>query len=242
MSMKFKALSFSLAGRSKPNEDSTLIKALGDNAIVLGVADGMGGKPGGAIASKTALELISTLVGDESAVSIEKLFQEVRSALKVKSAETEDFQDMATTLSIVLVKDKLALVGHVGDCRVYHLRSSGLISRTKDQTEVQRLLDDGILSKQRAQEYRRKNILLSVMNAEDTYDLQTNEFEVEPGDRLLLLTDGAYSLIQKNEIRDISINSSTIEIFLSEIQKKIESGKIRDDYSVIACEIYHLRS
>jgi hypothetical protein len=45
-------------------------------------------------------------------------------------------------------------------------------------------------------------------------------------------------LIQKNEIRDISVSSDSIEVFLSEIQKKIESRKIRDDYSAVACELY----
>lgn len=236
--MKYEAVSFSMPGRSKPNEDSTLIKGLADGSFVLGIADGMGGKPGGAIASKTTVDLISSFIESNPSASISTLFEEVKKGLIVKGSEIKDFEHMATTLSLVFVKDKRAQVGHVGDCRIYHLRSNGLISRTKDQTEVQRLIDDGILSKQRAQDYHRKNILLSVMNASDSYELQLNEFELEAGDRLLLLTDGAHSLIQKNEIRDLSVNNSSIEKFLLEMKKTIESRKIRDDYSAVACEIY----
>ncbi|MFL1523692.1 PP2C family protein-serine/threonine phosphatase [Pseudomonas sp. O230] len=235
--MKYEAVSFSKAGRSKPNEDSTLIKELGDSAIVLAVADGMGGKPGGAIASKTAVEVISSLVDKDFGISVESLFEEVKKNLALKGDEMKELREMATTLSLVFIKDKQAVVGHVGDCRIYHLRANGLVSRTKDQTEVQRLIDDGILSKQRAQNYHRKNILLSVMNAADDYTLQLDSFGLESGDRLVLLTDGAHSLIQKNEMRDISVNAKSMTNFISEIKNTIESRKIRDDYSVVACEV-----
>ncbi|MFJ7109442.1 PP2C family protein-serine/threonine phosphatase [Pseudomonas sp. NPDC098740] len=233
--MKYSAVSFSTAGRSKPNEDSTLIKEIGVNSILLAVADGMGGKPGGAIASKTAVEAIATLFERNVATSIETAFEKVKTELINNSINT--YKDMATTLSMLLITQTHALVGHVGDCRIYHLRGNGIISRTKDQSEVQRLIDDGILSKQRAKNYHRKNILLSVMNASDKYDLQQNNFELERGDRLILMTDGAHSLIQKSEIRDLSVSNNSLPIFLSEIKSKIETRKIRDDYSVIACEI-----
>lgn len=236
--MKYVAVSFSKAGRSKPNEDSTLIKELGDSGIVLAIADGMGGKPGGAVASKAAVDLISAFVDKDPDISVEKLFEEIKINLTQKSKESNELGEMATTLSMVMIKAKLAMVGHVGDCRIYHLRANGLVSRTKDQTEVQRLIDDGILSKQRAQNYHRKNILLSVLNAADDYTLQLNSFDLKSGDRLVLLTDGAHSLIHKSEIRDISIRVESVEGLLSEIKNTIESRKIRDDYSVVACEIY----
>lgn len=237
MAMSHKAISFSRAGRNKPNEDSILIKELGDSAILLGIADGMGGKPGGATASKTVIQTAAKVMEAAPSTSVEMLFDEAQKALLSISREYEELTDMATTLSLVLIKDNQAVIGHVGDCRIYHLRENGLISRTKDQTEVQRLIDDGILSKQRAKNYHRKNILLSVINASGAFDLQINKFEIAPGDRLILLTDGAYSLIQKSEIRDASVACNSLEEFLSEVQKKIESRPIRDDYSVVAFEV-----
>lgn len=233
--MKYTSDSFSTAGRSKPNEDSTLIKELGSDAVLLAVADGMGGKPGGALASKTAVGVISHLFEKNIDASIESAFEEVKNA--IASSSQGEYKDMATTLSLMLIRDNNASVGHVGDCRIYHLRGNGLVSRTKDQSEVQRLLDDGILNKKMAQNYHRKNILLSVMNAADQYELQLNTFEVERGDRVILLTDGAHSLIQKTEMRDLSLSNRSLTEFLHAIKARIETRKIRDDYSVVACEI-----
>src|SRR3546814_5436694 len=66
--------------------------------------------------------------------------------------------------SDVCSSDLNARVGHVGDSRIYHLRGSGLVTRTKDQTEVQHLIDEGILTPERAKMYPRKNVLLSAIS------------------------------------------------------------------------------
>lgn len=117
---------------------------------------------------------------------------------------------------------------------MYQLRNSGIITITKDQTELQKLLDEGILSKQRALKYHRRNILLSVISANSDYHLQTENFEIKEGDRLLSMTDGAYSLISKTEIRDISISNHEITTFLEGIKQTIKTKEIKDDYSVVA--------
>lgn len=203
----------------------------------MGIADGMGGKSGGEIASQAAIAAVSALLEKNPAASIPQLIAEAKQAVASKSLEFEEHADMATTLSLALIRNGQAEIGHVGDCRIYHLRGNGLVSRTKDQTEVQRLIDDGILSKQRARDYHRRNILLSVINATGAFELQENAFETEPGDRLILLTDGAYSLIRKDEIRDISLRSESLDELLAEMQRVIESGKVRDDYSAVACQV-----
>lgn len=225
---------FSKAGRKKENQDSVLVMDMKNGGAFLAVADGMGGKPGGKVASKTALAAISDYIGSLSTeVSIDQLFRMAKSAIVEQSSITPENREMGTTLSVVYVKDEMAIFGHVGDCRIYHLRGNGLISRTKDQTEVQRLIDDGILTKDRAKDYHRKNVLLSVLSSLADYDLQVGRFSLEPGDRIVIMSDGAYSLLSKSEIRDISKSSASTAEFIDAMEREIESRKIRDDYTAI---------
>lgn len=227
--------SFSFPGRNKPNQDALFAKRYGKGYLALGIADGMGGKPGGNFASKIAIQTIETELDNNPEVSIEEIFLQVKRALVTESISFPAYGEMATTLSICLIKGNEVFVGHVGDCRIYQLRGNGIATRTTDQTEVQRLLDDGILPKHMAKDYPRRNILLSVMNATLDYSLQKNTFSVKPGDNIVLMSDGAYSLLSKSEIRDICAQSDTTDAFSSSVLELIRSRPIKDDYSALIC-------
>ncbi|MEZ9526646.1 PP2C family protein-serine/threonine phosphatase [Enterovibrio norvegicus] len=233
---QFTAAGFSEAGRGKPNQDSFLIEELGEKTFILAIADGMGGKLGGDIASKIAMETLSKEV-KLSNFSIPSIFSKVKTALDSKAAQSHELQEMGTTLTVAIIQNNIVSLGHVGDTRLYHLRNSGIVARTADQTEVQKLIDDGILSKQRAKSYNRRNILLSVLTPRQDFTLQESHFELQKNDRLLLLTDGAYSLASKIELRDLSLKNNELLDYLNEIRNLIESKKIHDDYSVVTFQI-----
>ena len=236
-SFVYDATAFSKAGRKKDNQDSILLKELVESKFVIAIADGIGGKENGKVASNIAINVISESVEKNKDTSMESLFKKVKLSLLEKSQESDEFKDMGTTLTVVFINKNKVSLGHVGDCRLYHLRGKGIITQTKDQSEVQKLIDNGIISKQRAVDYHRKNILLSAMTTTSDYELQTNEFSLENNDRLMLLTDGAYSLISKSEIRDISVLHNNISDFLTKLKETIEMRKIKDDYSVVALQI-----
>ena len=69
------------------------------------------------------------------------------------------------------------------------------------------------------------------------YDLFQTEFYLSEGDRLLLLSDGAYDLITKVEIRDLSVRSKSIANLTSDILNLIKSREIKDDYSLVAVQV-----
>ncbi|WP_339415114.1 PP2C family protein-serine/threonine phosphatase [Pseudomonas sp. RL_105y_Pfl1_103] len=234
---RFSISSFSFPGRSKPNQDSLLARWYGKGHMVLAIADGMGGKPGGSFASKIALQTIDIELDNNPEITIEEIFSHVKKALVADSILYPAYGEMATTLSVCLIKGKEVTLGHVGDCRVYQLRGNGITTQTKDQTEVQRLLDDGILPRHMAKDYPRRNILLSVMNATLDYTLQKKNFSMKEGDRLVLMSDGAYTLISKSELRDISVRSESENSFKDYVLELIRTRPIKDDYSAIFCRI-----
>jgi len=231
--------SFTCAGRKPVNQDTVLIESLKDGQTLLAIADGMGGEDGGEIASKLAISTVKNIFKELSNIEMLEVYKQVQEVFVKTVSLTPKLSKMGTTLTLVLIDRscKKARIAHVGDSRLYHLRNKGLVSRTKDQTELQKLLDDGVISKARAQKYYRKNVLLSVMSANRPYDLQLEDIDLKTRDRLVLLTDGAYSLIRKGEIRDISVVKKSLEEFVSNLKETIESRKIKDDYSVVACEV-----
>jgi protein phosphatase len=232
----FKTSSFSCAGRKGKNQDSILIEPLNDGRFLIAIADGMGGHIGGDIASELALNTVKRELVSHPGTNFSVVFDRVQQAFIQKTKQEPELSKMGTTLTVCIIDKNKAHIAHVGDTRLYHLRNSGILSRTKDQTEVQKLLDDKVLSKARAKKYHRKNILLSVMSAYREYEIQESSFELHNSDRLILFTDGAYSLVSKREVRDLSLENNDIKYFLNSIQSLIESREIKDDYTAVVLE------
>lgn len=228
--------SFCMQGKNKLNQDAVLhLKS--DDVYLFAIADGMGGELGGSLASNLSLNTTEELFLENKDISIKEIFEKVSNQLKSLSELVPKYEKMATTLTICIVKNNIGYVGHVGDCRIYHLRDEGIMRRTKDQTEVQKLLDDKILTKSLAKNYHRRNVLLSVMSNAIEYQLQESTFELINKDRLLLLSDGVYNVIDnKIIIRDISLSNNNIKDFSVNLQKEVESRKIKDDYSCISIQ------
>lgn len=227
--------SFSKAGRKGTNQDSLLVCSSGVYSLIA-IADGMGGKEAGDCASKIAINTVKEQFDTNPDQDLSKVFRIVKDAICEFSVEN-NIKQMGTTLTVCLMNQDKAVVAHAGDTRLYHLRNNGIVSITKDQTEVQKLIDDGVLSKKRAASYHRKNVLLSALTNYSDYSLFQTEFYISAKDRLILLSDGAYDLIAKKEIRDLSVKNSEITDFMSDILSLIESRIIKDDYSVVASEI-----
>lgn len=223
---------FSEAGRDKINQDSMLIKQTNDGVNILAIADGMGGKEGGETASNIAIRTLNSILEEDVSTPFDEIFKIIKSEIHKTANSFEKLQEMGTTLTVTIINKSIVTIGHVGDCRVYHLRDNGIISKTNDQTELQKLLDDGVISKRRAVDYHRKNILLSVISANGEYDLEKQTFEIQPMDRLLILSDGAYSLLKKVEIRNLSIQYKQPHEFLEKLKSLIKTKDIKDDYSV----------
>ena len=203
---------------------------------VYGVADGVGGNAGGKIAATIAIEEIMRSTPKHEN-DFDQTYKKICEALKEAAKPESELTNMATTLTTCFIKNSEAYIAHVGDTRAYHLRGNGIMQRTVDQTELQKLLDEGVISKARAVTYPRKNVLLSALSAKSNYTIYTNKFSLEPKDRIVILSDGAYSKVQPREIRDISLASQNITAFKENLLELIVNRSPSDDYSAVCVEI-----
>jgi PPM family protein phosphatase len=165
------------------------------------------------------------------------LFETAQKALRSVADRDPSLKSMGSTLSVLRLYGATAQVGHVGDSRIYHLRGDGIVGRTVDQTEVEQLVQQGVLSKAGARRYPRRHVLLSVLSPPKDYDLYNSEFQIKAGDRVILLTDGVSSKLLRLEIRDISLRHTNTKSFCQTLVNEITGRNPADDYSAICIDI-----
>ena len=177
----------------------------GASALLLLVADGVGGSQGGEEASSRTLDTIgryaagsSLLFSDVDRESQRALLQDLtlsvqwsHAAVRNEAAGRTSLQGMATTLTMVHVLWPRAYVVQIGDSRCYHLRPPTLTQVTRDQTIAQEMIDKGLLAPEAAERSPLSHVLSqAVGNKEGEIWPEISSLILEAGDTLLLCTDG----------------------------------------------------
>lgn len=188
------------------NEDSFFV---GDAAFA--VADGMGGHQAGEIASAAALEPLRELnisaISDPADISA-ALAEAVVAAntLVVDRAKANPaLEGMGTTLTAIAIHDGQLHVAHVGDSRAYLLRDDEKISQlTTDHTLVERLVQEGRLSRDEAATHPQRNVITRAIGHEATVEVeQLPPIHLQDGDQILLCSDGLSGPVDDERIATI---------------------------------------
>jgi protein phosphatase len=171
------------------------------------VADGMGGHEGGELASGIAVEKVrdtwSGGTGDPSDLLIAAL-SNAHSAIQEYAIEHPEFAGMGTTCTAVALIGNLLYYGHVGDTRLYLIRNGAIRRLTHDHSLVQKLVDSGVITEEQAAEHPDRNVLVSAlgMHGAVAVDVPDAGVPLEPGDTLLVCTDGLHGLVKDAEMLD----------------------------------------
>lgn len=230
--MKFS--SCTIAGPKGKNQDAILPPFRSGNSTWCAIADGVGSSEASGEAARASIEVVRAVHGNETMAD---LFARVRLCLTDIFSDRKAEKGFGTTLSVLCLRDSQAIVGHVGDTRISHYRGGGVVSRTKDQTEVQKLLDDGAITKNQAPRYPRRNVLLSIMSPMHDYTLHEERFLIKSKDRILLTSDGFHTKILRQVIAKISTENLLFDSFWQAVQFELQAISVDDDASCIALEI-----
>lgn len=200
-------------GTSLPT--SAELESLGHRLAFLAiVADGVGGSTAGEAASRAAIETIATYVtttmrcyytgdpheAEEFLTALREVaFQANRAVIERGDAEPE-LRGMATTLTLAIGVWPSLFLLQVGDSRAYLLRGGVLRQLTKDQTIAQGLVDQGVMRQSAAHRSPFAHVLSSAIGG--TTEPQVDRIELEPGDVVLLCSDGLTKHLSDHAIRD----------------------------------------
>lgn len=199
------------------NQDYYYISSPNDDLKLYILADGMGGYKGGEVASKLATESVkeyiqANFVNTEG--QKEKILDLVKQAAtyanKVvfeKSKEVEELEGMGTTLEICLIYNSKAYIGHIGDSRIYRIRKGVMRKLTKDHSYVQKLVEDGKITREEANTHPKKNMLIKALGCMPYVEPDIRARNMEKGDILMMCSDGLTNMLTEEKIYNIIQNN-----------------------------------
>jgi serine/threonine protein phosphatase PrpC len=176
------------------------------------VADGMGGHRGGETASAMAVEIIPQVVRESLSKRgsdwnpkevVSEAILEANQRIFDRAQQQPQLQGMGTTAVSILFKNRKLTIGHVGDSRAYFFRDGSLWQLTRDHSLVQEKLRAGMITRAEVKTDRMKNVITRSVGFEPDVSVETYEMETQPGDLLLLCSDGLSGLVDDDQIAEI---------------------------------------
>lgn len=175
------------------NEDSIGHRRLSDGIIAV-IADGVGGNPGGAFASRLAVDEILHAAERGAEHPLETRLIDACSAANraVRRAQREHpgYEEMATTVVALLANEHQAVILHAGDSRCYLWREGSLTSLTRDHTVAEQMVDDGTIGPADVNRTPYQHILTRGLGLNDSFQHAVTNHQPVAGDTYLLCSDG----------------------------------------------------
>jgi len=240
--MGFNYIRFTSAGFEKKfNEDAVETAEISGGLLAV-LCDGVGGDNGSDLAArialKSALYFFSASENIDYLEKIKQAIEESNSFVLNHSSTRVSLKNMATTLEIIFLKENVVYWGHIGDSRIYHLKSKRLNQITKDHSLVQKLLDEGYITHKQAANHPQKNVIIKALGDNDLIEPDISKIKLNENEdnRFFICSDGVSNLITDQELEELLIGNELEEI-KNRLIKMIKLRGATDDFSFILIEI-----
>lgn len=215
------------------NEDAVLA---GERLV--GVADGMGGAPGGEVASGLAVALLQAAFTGRSADELSAGVRAVNRAIWERARAGEGLDGMGTTLcAAALLDDGTLAVVNVGDSRVYLAHDGTLTQLTEDHSVTGELVRSGALTEAAAVRHPHRSVLTRALGVAPEVELHDAARPAVAGDRLLACSDGLYNEVPAEEIAATMAAGDDVAATADRLVERALSAGARDNVSVVVAEI-----
>ena len=212
------------------NQDSLLVSDNNRNGLNLYIlADGMGGYKGGEIASKVAITAVSKYIiekfdeipKDKQSILnlVEDSIEFANSAIYEESEQDEELQDMGTTLEVVLIYKNKVYIGHIGDSRIYRVRKNKMKKITTDHSYVEKLIQDGDITREEAYNHPKKNLLIKALGTDEEACPDMIYTVLNKNDVIVICSDGLTNMLREEEILEVvkEPNENCADVLVEEV-------------------------
>ncbi len=201
------------------NEDRFFIEG-----PICAVTDGMGGYKGGEIASTYAVDAIENYLKKQTTFNetvLKEAIEKANTKIIDRVAQEPSLTGMGTTAVVVATDEHVLWWASVGDSRLYIFRHGSLRQITTDHSMVQELYAVGDITKEEMISHPKRNLLTRAVGIGLTLHIDSGKENIEPGDRILLCTDGLTGYVRDEEIEglleSISDNTQAVETLMNKV-------------------------
>lgn len=214
------------------------------------VCDGMGGQVAGELASKIAVETVlgyfrhekhgSRVFGrgfdevSDGANALANSIQLANRAIQDAALQSPDKTGMGSTIVALHVSDDLFSIGNVGDSRIYLVRDGTIQQITTDHSFVMEQVRRGLISVEEAEQSELQNVIVKALGTEESIEPDLADHQLEPGDTLLLCTDGLSRYVKDEVLLEILTAQGSLDEACSDL---IEAAKASHSDDNITCLI-----
>lgn len=207
---------------------------------LLAVADGVGGMPAGEVASEimmaTLMELAEQPDPADPLATLRAAVEEANRRIR-EAGEADPARDgMGTTVTALLRSGSVFGLLHVGDSRAYLFRDAVLTQLTRDDTFVQTLVDQGVLTPDEARHHPRKSLVTQVVQGL-RFEPAAATLAPLVGDRLLLCSDGLSDVITDEAIAETLLTCTDPQQAAEQLVKLALQAGAPDNVTVIIAEV-----
>jgi protein phosphatase len=219
------------------NQDAIFV----DDSLAI-VADGMGGHAAGEVASAITVEAICD--GFLESPTLEGLYRAIEAAntsVLLEAHENPDRFGMGTTVIVVgLTRDEFGVrsptLFHVGDSRAYQLRDGALRQLSDDHSVAEEWVRMGRLTPEEALSHPRRHQLTRGVGVDESIDIDVMSVNAQPGDRLLLCSDGLSNELSNETIVRLASSPASLDDAVSELIDAAKQAGGRDNISAVLLE------
>ena len=227
--------------KRKMNQDYVFASQtpVGNLPNLFAVADGMGGHNAGDYASSHAVRILVDEIREDTDYNPVKV---IRHAIETANTEIieqaqkdEKLRGMGTTMVVATIVGQYAYVANVGDSRLYVVDKQ-LRQITRDHSLVQEMVRMGEITAEEARNHPDKNVITRALGA--TKDVAVDFFDVhlEPGDRLLLCSDGLTNMVLDEDIEDIIVSEELLETAGKRLVEAANENGGKDNIGIVLVE------
>lgn len=215
------------------NEDSFITR---DDIKLWAVADGMGGHEAGDVASQLIVNMLGQIDGHAELSRYVDLVDDTLSSanqqLRTLSRDKYNNHTIGSTVVCMIASDRHIAYLWAGDSRLYRIRNGQIKQLTRDHSEVQNMVDQGLLLPEEAESHPAANVITRAMGAADALYLSVGIEETLDEDIYLLCSDGLYRDISDQELLQLAMQTDINQICQNMMQVAL-SREAKDNITTI---------
>ena len=224
-----------------------------DQSHLFVVADGMGGHAGGEKASALAIDSVESFMletfkwfaqckgeeQDQVLADFQSALGHANARVLAEGAERPELHGMGTTLTLAYSLNDELFVAHVGDSRCYLCRQGIIYRLTRDHTLVEEMVRRGALSAEDANHHHWRHVITNAVGANSPQvKVEVHKVRLEPGDQVLLCSDGLTNMVSDEEINHILQTEAEPEVACRQLVTRTNEAGGKDNITAVVAQFF----